>query len=88
MSNRTVGTPEQILKKLKKLPYEAAYKSLGYKEKFPRKVVLEWWNIEIEELVTEKKAACNKWLMTKDVDDRKEYTRIRRETNKTKNYTW
>jgi len=59
------GTPEQMYEELKKVLQEAAYEALGQEEQFQRKTTPEWWNTDIEELVAEKKAAYNKWLITR-----------------------
>lgn len=52
----------------------------------------EWWTKELEEKVKLKKWAYNKWLNTKDAEDRKLYARmnreVKREVAKNKNCMW
>jgi len=75
-------TPEQMYEELKKVLQEAAYEALGQEEQYQRKTTPEWWNTDIEELVAEKKAAYNKWLMTREVGHREKYIHIRRKVKK------
>ena len=86
------GTPERMYQGLKKALQEAAYEALGQEEESPRKTTPIWWNADIEDLVITKKAADNKWLTTRGVEDRKGNINVRRETNKriniAKNETW
>jgi len=86
------GTPEQKYEELKKVLQEAAYEALGQEEQYQRKTTSEWWNTDTEELVAKKKAAYNKWLMTREVGHREKYIHIRRKVNKminkSKNETW
>jgi len=62
------GTPEQMYEELKRVLQEITYEALEQEEQYQRKTTPEWWNTDIEELVAEKKAAYNKWLMTRKVD--------------------
>ena len=86
------GTPERMYGELKTALQEAVYEALGQEEESPRRTTPVWWSTDIEDLVIAKKAAYNKWLTTRGVEDRKEYINVRRETNKrintANNETW
>ncbi|KAL3267765.1 hypothetical protein HHI36_006892 [Cryptolaemus montrouzieri] len=56
--------------------------SLGELDDRRNKKSLNWWNYSIKESIEETKRAYNKWLSTKDSEDRKYYTRISREVKK------
>ncbi|KAL3288984.1 hypothetical protein HHI36_003427, partial [Cryptolaemus montrouzieri] len=71
-----------ILSNLIKSIHQAAEESLGELDNGRKKKCFYWWNDSIKESIEEKKRAYNKWLTTKDSEDRKYYTRISREVKK------
>ena len=75
------GSPERMYEDPKKALLEAAYEALGQEEETPRRTTPVWWSTDIEELVIAKKAAYNKWLTTRGVEDMKGYTNVRRKVN-------
>lgn len=81
-----------LYNQLKGSIHEAAFESLGVKEKKKVKAKPWWWDEEVERLIKEKKQAHQKWLNTKDAEDRKLYLRISRDTkkyiNKKNNEKW
>ena len=80
-------TYNEIIKCVK----EAAYEALGELRKTGNNNKT-WWTDNIERIVHEKKRAHNKWLITRDIEDRKYYTRCCREVKKAvlkaKNESW
>lgn len=84
-----IKTYENILTCLK----EAASEALGYlSDAKNNDKKNEWWSEDLEKLIREKKKAYHAWLVSKDAEDRRHYTRCRNETKiaviKAKNEAW
>lgn len=71
-----------IYEDITKAIHEAAYESLGLIEERARNQREYWWSEEIAQKIGEKRLAYQKWLSTKDPEDRKDYVRISRESKK------
>ncbi|KAL3276907.1 hypothetical protein HHI36_012275 [Cryptolaemus montrouzieri] len=76
------STPTKLYDGLVKSIHQAAEESLGELDNGRNKKSLYCWNDSIKESLEEKKGAYNKWLTTKDLEDRKYYRRISREVKK------
>lgn len=59
----------------------AAEEAHGLKNKFHNQKI--WWNDEIEELTLQKKRPYQKWLNTKQQEDREKYLDIKRTIRRT-----
>ncbi|KAL3280905.1 hypothetical protein HHI36_004132 [Cryptolaemus montrouzieri] len=76
------STSTKLYDGLVKSIQQTAEKSLGELDNGRNKKSPYWWNDSIKESIEEKKRAYNKWLTTKDSEDRKYHTRISREVKK------
>ncbi|XP_039274981.1 uncharacterized protein LOC120349093 [Nilaparvata lugens] len=84
------GTAEEMYDNVKNKIHKAAMEALGPKVK--TKHSNYWWTDDLKDLVEEKKKLYHKFLVSKDVEDRKNYNRIKytvkKEIIKAKNQTW
>jgi hypothetical protein len=65
--------PDTIYQALKIKICESAKEALG--EDVKRKSYVNWWSEDLEEIGSEKRAAYQRWLSTKDYDDWRSYKR-------------
>ena len=86
------GNAEQIYNGIKEAIRGAANEALGQAATYKKSRQPEWWSTNIKTAIDLKKWAYNKWLHTKDEEDRKMYARmnreVKREVIKSKNSVW
>lgn len=93
MRNVKDGNAEDCYNFLKDCIHQAAFESLGeISSTKPRSSSCYWWNEELEEVVSEKRALYQKWLATGDREDRRMYARcnylVKKLVKQEKNSFW
>lgn len=92
MRYKIEGTANEKYEWLERVIHEAAYEALGEVEVGKKHRGNEWINEELREIIEEKKVLYQKWLCSRDPEDRRTYVRSRAEVKKqasqAKNEMW